>query len=215
MLHTSEPTPESFFASTMYSAQLLRASRTPYHPRLWERRGQSRLGRNPDFPRLRPDLRRCVRRQRRRQAIGFTSAGYPLAPPSLVVGTGANHAVTHSPLVDSFGGKVYAFSGDRNSAGQQNGVVLQTNASLSTSRLALPGLGGQRNMHLRSLNEAYFNVSTNQIGTTSEWFLYTCGVENVGGPTKRAILLRVGFDANRVMNRTADTKQTGSNHRKR
>jgi len=131
---------------------------------------------------------------------GFTSAGTPLMGSPLSLGNGAaKGGFTDAPVVDSSGGFVFVSTGDN---GSGNAITVQTNTFFSATRTAAIGTGNQTNIHLGSLNEAYFSQSANQIGTPSEWFWYVCGVAGAAGKTP--MLYRIGFDVNRVMNTAPD-----------
>lgn len=135
---------------------------------------------------------------------GFNSAtGAALTGSPILVGNGSSlGGVVDPPIVDSLNGFVYAMSGTNSAGGGAKGVVVQTvTTSIGSLRRAGFGTGGQQNIHAGDFNDAYFSQSTNQIGTTLEWFLYVCGTATGG---TNPVLFRIGFDASRNMNTAAD-----------
>lgn len=132
---------------------------------------------------------------------GFSAAGVALPGSPLIIGNGTTRGgLIDAPVEDVLDGLVYEFTGNTTTPG--TAVAVQTSTSGFTSkRVASIGLNNQAVIHSGSFNEAYFSSPTNQTGTTSEWFLYVCGV---GRAVRSPVLYRVGFDASRVMNTAVD-----------
>jgi hypothetical protein len=130
---------------------------------------------------------------------GFAPNGTALANSPLIVGNGAADGdIADPPLVDSFNGFVYVFTGDNGS----NAVAVQASTTtLAPVRQAVIGSRNQTHIHAGTVNDAYFSQVTNSVGTNQEWFLYVCGVAMAG---KIPVLYRLGFDSNRNMNMTVD-----------
>jgi hypothetical protein len=142
---------------------------------------------------------------------GFTSAGAAITGSPLQVGSGSTFGgIADGPVVDVMNGLLYTATGE-NSA-MTAAVLVQTGtSSFSTVQAASIGTNGQTIVHDGALNDAYFTVSTNMIGTTSEWFFYVCGVD-MGG-LGEPVLYRVGFNTSRGMNSAISGGDNGlSNH---
>jgi len=122
---------------------------------------------------------------------GFTSVGAAIPNSPTAIGSGrATGGIADAPIIDEMNGLIYVATGDN--AARANAVVAQTGTSnFSTVRTAPIGTTNVAPIHSGTFNDAYFTVSTNMIGTTSEWFFYVCGVAT-GGPTS-PVLYRVGF----------------------
>jgi hypothetical protein len=136
---------------------------------------------------------------------GFTSAGAILPGSPILVGNGtANGGFKDAPVLDVVNGYLYAATGGNSAA--TAAVLLQTGTSdFNTVQTAVIGTNDAAPIHAGAFNDAYFSVPTNMTGTTSEWFFYACGT-GTGGSTA-PVLYRVGFNASRQMNGTADATQ--------
>jgi len=135
---------------------------------------------------------------------GFTSAGAPLSHASIQIGSGAAFGgVRDGPIVDSFNGFLYAAAGGD---GAVHGVIAQTDIQLtpSSKRAAIVGQGAVHDIHLSTLNDSYENQPTNTPGSPTEWFIYVAGSSTVA--PNPPVLFRVGFDASRIMNTSADSQ---------
>ena len=133
---------------------------------------------------------------------GFTPAGVAIPGSPVIIGSGlANGGITDAPLVDVVNGLIYVATGDN--AAQVNAVVAQTRTStFATVSTAAIGNTNAAVIHAGAFNDAYFNVTTNMTGTTSEWFLYECGVST--GALTNPVLYRLGFNAARQINAAVD-----------
>jgi hypothetical protein len=132
---------------------------------------------------------------------GFTSAGAAIASSPVTIGNGtANGGIAGAPVEDVVNGRIYVATGNNGT----NAVVAQTStSSFATVRTAAIGTANVVPIRSGTLNDAYFTVPTNMIGTTSEWFFYVCGVAT-GGPTN-PVLYRIGFTGTPpLMNTTAN-----------
>jgi hypothetical protein len=129
---------------------------------------------------------------------GFSSAGAAIPSSPLIVGSGgANGGIADSPIVDVVSGRLYVATGE-NSALTAAVVEQTSTSSFATVQTATIGTNNLVPIHAGTFNDAYFSVSTNMIGTTSEWFFYVCGVAT-GGATS-PVLYRASFNGSRVMN---------------
>jgi hypothetical protein len=125
------------------------------------------------------------------KVYGFNSSGVPLSPPSFTVGDGsATGGVVDPPIVDGFGGFVYAFAGN-SAAGAVVAVQAQT-TDLSAVRSAALGQTAGVNAHDGTFNDAYYSSAD-----SSSWLLYAQGYDSTG---TRTYLYAVGFSASREMN---------------
>jgi hypothetical protein len=131
---------------------------------------------------------------------GFTPAGAAVASSPLLVGDGlTNGGIKDAPTVDVVNGLLYAATGGNGA--RTNAVLIQTStSSFATVRTANIGPADVAPIHDGQFNDAYFSAGVNNIGTTSEWFFYVCGVNASNAP----VLNRVGFSASRQMNTTVD-----------
>ena len=132
---------------------------------------------------------------------GFSAAGTPLPGSPLTIGNGtARGGLIDAPLEDVLDGLVYEFTGNDTAAG--SAVAVQTSTSgFASTRVANIGMNNQSVIHTGAFNQAYFSSPTNMTGTTSEWFLYVCGV---GKTVRSPALYRLGFSGSRVMNTSVD-----------
>jgi hypothetical protein len=122
---------------------------------------------------------------------GFTSAGAPLATPSLVVGNGtATGGIVDTPILDTINGLIYAVSG--NSAGGTEVIVQASAADLSVNVTATLAPGGSHPLHAPALNDAYYTS-----GVAANWLLYEVAPDNTAN---RINLYGVGFSGAHVMN---------------
>jgi len=140
---------------------------------------------------------------------GFSSSGEAMPNSPVTVGNGAAlGGIVDSPIVDSFAGVLYAFTGDDNS----NALVMQINANtlLPVSQAPI-GTRNQARIYGGDFNDPYLTLDNNIIGTTQEWFLYVCGVAAGGGKTP--VLYRLGFDQNRSMNSAVDETMVNLSNR--
>jgi len=127
---------------------------------------------------------------------GFTPAGAAVPSSPLVVGDGlTNGGIKDAPTVDAVNGLLYAVTGGNGS--ETAAVLIQTStSSFATVQTASIGPADVTQIHDGQFNDAYFSAPVNNIGTTSEWFYYVCGVNASNAP----VLNRVGFNASRQMN---------------